>query len=77
MRKDKKDMKVCAFKKDNGCTVLNRADCNGCAFFKTEKQLEEGRAKAMERVNSLPEDFRHYIKGKYYSSEPKGMRGKQ
>ena len=67
-------MKVCAFKKDKGCTVLNRDTCKGCTFFKTERQLEEGRKKARERVNSLPDEVKHHIKHKYYGSEPKGAR---
>lgn len=35
------------------CTVLRAKNCMDCKFFKTQKQVEESRKKAMDRINKL------------------------
>ena len=64
-------MDVCTFARERGCTILNRNNCDKCSFFKTEKELREGRAKAMERIEALSPEQSHSIKEKYYG---KGFR---
>ena len=59
-------MSVCAFKKGGKCVPLTRDNCTGCTFFKTNKELEEGRLKAKERFESLPDDVQARILDKYY-----------
>lgn len=47
----------CAF--DEGkkrCRALNKKECQGCTFFKTEEELAAGREKAGERIKSLGVD---------------------
>ncbi|WMM24083.1 hypothetical protein RBU61_14280 [Tissierella sp. MB52-C2] len=40
---------------DNGrsCIVLRAKNCKDCKFFKTQKQVEESKKKAMNRINKL------------------------
>ena len=64
-------MDVCTFSRLNGCSILNRANCKNCSFFKTEKELREGRSKANERIEALSPEYSHSIKEKYYG---KGFR---
>ena len=59
-------MNVCALMRGGKCSSLRRKNCNGCTFFKTEKQLREGRQKARERLEALPDDDKKWIKDKYY-----------
>lgn len=56
----------CVFDKDAyTCAALTRKQCIGCSFFKTKKQLEEGREKAEEHIESLPGDVQDKIAKKY------------
>lgn len=48
------------------CTVLCSKRCGNCKFFKTTVQYEEDRAKAMERIASLPWVERKRIADTYY-----------
>ena len=64
-------MDVCRFAKESGCSILNRKNCEGCSFFKTEKEMREGRSKAMARIETLSPEHSHSIKEKYYG---KGFR---
>lgn len=66
-------MKKCVFKKNSKCSVLVNGVCQNCSFCKTQRQLEEGRRKAKERIRSLPKDESAYIYDKYYS-DPRGLR---
>ena len=70
MRKDK-DMDVCTFNKGDRCVALRDKSCHRCAFMKTNKQLEDSRTKAWERVESLPDKVRVKIRFKYYNKPVK------
>ena len=61
-------MEKCAFDKGYKCSALTSKMCAGCKFRKTKQELEEGRRKAMERLENLHN--RYQIIEKYYS----GMR---
>lgn len=61
-------MDKCAFDKGYKCSALTSKMCAGCKFRKTKQELEEGRRKAMERIQESPN--RDRIIEKYYS----GMR---
>lgn len=58
-------MNLCTFDNGKTCSVLRRGNCKGCSFFKTEEQLLEGRAKARERLFSLPKATQVWIQEKY------------
>ena len=66
-------MKKCVFKKNASCAVLVNGKCKKCSFCKTERQLEEGRRKAKERIRTLTKEEQEYIDEKYYSDK-KGLR---
>lgn len=59
----------CVFDQNGECTALEKKKCFGCSFFKTERQLIEGRRKAEERLKSLGiyDEMRRKYK-KFYSS---------
>lgn len=58
----------CTFDKgDRGCSALISKQCSGCAFYKTEQELRDGRRKSAERLESLPNGKE--LKEKYYSEE--------
>lgn len=46
----------CVFKgyKNFPCKILTNADCYSCSFYKTKEQLTDGRKKALNRLNQLP-----------------------
>lgn len=46
---------------------MNRKNCEGCSFYKTEKEFKQGKAKARERIEILSPEQSLYIKQKYYS----------
>ncbi|SCG82680.1 hypothetical protein DW1_1107 [Proteiniborus sp. DW1] len=53
------------------CSALKIASfhvdiCKDCSFFKTQKQVEEGREKAIKRVESLDAITRQSIYDKYF-----------
>ena len=60
-------MNKCAFDKDGKCSALNKKDCKGCSFYKTEEEVRIGREKATARIKTLPKDIQRHIKLKYYS----------
>lgn len=66
-------MKNCAFDMKKCCAALSKKNCKGCAFKKTEKQLEKGRKEAEKRIDSLPQSQQEYIYDKYHS-EKSGLR---
>lgn len=57
----------CAFDRIYQCAALTHKECIGCHFRKTQKQLEEGRERADERIESLPGDVQDKIAKKYRS----------
>lgn len=61
-------MNKCAFDKGYKCSALTTKECAWCKFRKTKQELEEGRRKAMERIETLPNKYQ--IIEKYHS----GMR---
>lgn len=61
-------MDVCTFNKEGICSILKGTACKKCSFFKTEKELQEGRAKARESIEALPPQRLADIVAKYYGS---------
>ena len=59
-------MDKCTFDKGEKCSALNEKRCLSCCFRKTEEELEAGREKARERIESLPLVARVHIKNKYH-----------
>lgn len=59
---------VCTFNKEGTCSILRSKNCKKCSFFKTEKELQEGRAKARESIEALPPQQLADIIAKYYGS---------
>ena len=59
-------MNDCVFYYDGGCRVLNRDNCVGCSFRKTEAEFKEGREKARERISNLPASQLAHIRHTYY-----------
>ena len=67
-------MKDCVFDRKESCAALVERDCQDCKFCKTEAELDEGRAKAFERIASLPEDEKNRILEKYHGGRlPEGI----
>ena len=60
------NVKKCAFDRGEDCGALNAKECRGCHFFKTEKELQEGREQAEARVLKLDPAWKTYIRHKYY-----------
>lgn len=60
--------KECAFDRGRKCSALTEKHCDFCHFRKTQEELESGRIRAAERVNSLPADQQKHIKLKYYQN---------
>lgn len=59
-------MVECCFKREREkCAVLTRTNCKGCSFYKTWKELREGREKALDRLMSLPPEVRNPLIQKY------------
>lgn len=59
----------CAFEHGRNCMALTQKTCEGCSFFKTKTEAENGRKRAKIRIASLSEDERAYIMGKYYGKK--------
>ncbi len=52
---------------DGKCLCLNPEVCETpCRFYKSKEQLQAQKAKAADRLDSLPADQRDYIREKYY-----------
>ena len=67
-------MEKCAFDSDQGCDILNEKRCSKCSFYKTPKQVEEGRKRARELLNKkyLPAE-RDALCRRYYSCRKKDI----
>lgn len=63
-------MEHCVFSGEVCCKILARDNCKGCSFMKNQKQLEEGREKALARLETLPIPQQLHIAKKYY---PRGI----
>ncbi|MCR2045522.1 hypothetical protein [Anaerosalibacter massiliensis] len=52
---------------DNGdsCKALRTKNCEGCGFYKTKKQLEASKKKAMKRLKTLDKFTKMSIEAKY------------
>ncbi len=68
-------MKKCAFKTvrydDRGrpgdfCIALEKCECDGCSFYKTEEEAAEGRRMAAMRLMLLDGGTRRKLFDKYY-----------
>ena len=59
-------MKSCVFNRGKKCAVLTSHNCEKCSFRKTERELQEDRASARKRIESLPDDQYNAIMKKYY-----------
>ena len=64
-------MDICTFNKGDKCSALRDKSCRGCAFRKTSNQIEDSRAKAWERIESLPPKIKAKIRFKYYNKPVK------
>ena len=60
------DKERCAFDLDDRCKALKEKTCLGCTFYKTKKELDEGREKAAMVIENLPPKYRSDIRHKYY-----------
>lgn len=57
-------MTKCVFDHGSECEALTHKHCAGCAFYKTARQLNEGRHKAEERLGHVENGLALYKK--YY-----------
>lgn len=65
----------CAFDRGTLCTALSEKKCHKCSFRKTQEELDAGRERAEQRINTLPEEQQDHIRFKYhvrYSSSEYG-----
>lgn len=53
----------------NQCKILKEKKCEGCRFYKTKKEAESDRQKAIERIHSLDEKARSYVMEKYHGKK--------
>ena len=60
-------MNDCVFNHGKKCEALTEKNCEGCCFRKTRAELAKGRAKASERIESLPPEEQKHILLKYYA----------
>lgn len=51
------------------CSALKVKDCKECGFYKTKKEANRSRKKALLRVLSLDEAAKDYIIDKYYMTD--------
>ena len=62
-------MNNCFAYRDGKCLCLNPDVCKQpCRFCKSKEQLLAQKAKAADRLDSLPPDQRNHIREKYYNS---------
>lgn len=59
-------MESCVFDCGEKCSALTKKKCKKCSMRKTEAELEEGRAKAMKRLETLPPEQYDTIMKKYH-----------
>lgn len=61
-------MEKCAFDvEEEKCSALTCKKCDGCSFYKTKTQVEEGRRISEERLDSIRGGLNLYKK--YYCGE--------
>ncbi len=52
------------------CVAINGKRCYGrCAFYKTDAEVESGRAAALARIASLPVEVQDVISANYYNGK--------
>lgn len=61
--------KCFAYSKNKGCTALKETKCDGCNFYKTKEEAEEGRRMAIERIKSLDKEAKDNINEIYYDGK--------
>lgn len=59
-------MESCVFDNGKKCAALTSKKCEKCSMRKTEAELAEGRAKAMDRLETLPPEQYDTIMRKYH-----------
>ena len=59
-------MEDCVFNCGKKCSALTEKKCKKCSMRKTEAELEEGRAKAMKRLETLPPEQYDHVMRKYH-----------
>lgn len=59
-------MKDCFGYDYGGCKALKSMKCEGCRFYKTQKQVDEGNKKAIDRILTLDKAQITAIQDKYY-----------
>lgn len=62
-------MNNCFAYKNRECIALKETKCKDCNFYKTKKEVEEGRKKAIERIKSLDKETRERINETYYDGK--------
>ena len=60
-------MNDCVFSIRTKCDALTEKNCEGCLFRKTREELRQGRAKAAERISSLPPYQQEHIRLRYHT----------
>lgn len=64
-------MKDCFAYKNNRCTALIVKNCDGCGFYKTKEEAEEGQRKSIERIKTLDIELQNNINETYYGGKLK------
>lgn len=59
-------MEDCVFDNGKTCAALSCKKCRKCSMRKTKTELEAGRAKAMDRLETLPPEQYDTIMRKYH-----------
>lgn len=60
---------ACVFDNGKRCSILIKKACGNCNFEKSKKEYEESKAKAAERIKSLPSSVQAHIKATYRIAE--------
>lgn len=59
----------CFADRDSYCSTLNKKDCKGCNFFRTEEDVQVSRRMAEKRIESLDSVMQDSIYEKYHKGE--------
>jgi hypothetical protein len=59
-------MENCVFDCGKTCSALTKKKCGKCSMRKTKAELEAGRARAMDRLETLPPEQYDTIMRKYH-----------
>ena len=62
-------MGICCFENGNECDCLYIKKCEGCSFFKTKEQLEQGRERSLAILKEKADCAKLY--SKYYGLSKK------